>query len=140
MQDSFFVEDACDWLSASFAPLINELAPSSLKLPGNGRVTLSDYLFAPYFVCTLEATDEDLKPKRLDTQDHGWGSPIFLADQEYLSDLEQWTGLYQESDVELCYDSPNYVLIKPPSKVVVSSASDGAKATCFYKPFNISFE
>ncbi|KAI1184260.1 hypothetical protein F5B17DRAFT_447347 [Nemania serpens] len=78
VQDSFFVEDACDWLSASFAPLINELAPSSLKLPGNGRVTLSDYLFAPYF----------------------------------------WTGLYQESDVELCYDSPNYVLIKPPSKVV----------------------
>lgn len=138
-QDDFYIEDACDWLSASFAPLVDEFAPSTLKLPGNGRATLSDYLFAPYFVCTLEATDEESKPKKLDTQDHNWGSPIMLADEQYVSDLKQWTGLYQASDVELCYDYPQDVLIKPPSKVVVDCGSNSAKVTCFYKPFHYSF-
>ncbi|KAI3325250.1 hypothetical protein HD806DRAFT_492405 [Xylariaceae sp. AK1471] len=141
-QDDFYIEDACDWLSGSFEPLVNELAPSTLTLPGNRSPTLSDYLFPPYFVCTLEATDEELKTKRLDTQYHGWSSPIILADKQDLSDLEQWTRLYQASDVELCYDRRQDVLIKPPEQVVVGcndDSDDSARVICFYKPFNLSF-
>ncbi|KAI1752088.1 hypothetical protein F4782DRAFT_501924 [Xylaria castorea] len=137
--DDFFLDDAWEWLSAVFEPLIHKFAPSTITLPGNGPPTLSDYFFAPYFVCTLDAIDDELRPKRLDTQEHGWSDPFIRADKEYLSDLQQWTQLYQISDVELRYESPQDVLIKPPSRVVIGHNSDSAGTTCFYKRFEMSF-
>ncbi|KAI0109123.1 hypothetical protein GGR51DRAFT_512812 [Nemania sp. FL0031] len=133
--DGFYVEDAWAWFSNAFEPLIHELAPSTLTL--DHRPTLSDYLFAPYFVCTLDAVDEEMNPRRLDTQDHGWGAPFVRADQQNLDNLRQWTRLYQPSEVELCYDNHKTVLIQPPSRVTVSS--DDTQVTFFFKAFGRTF-
>lgn len=62
------MEDACDWLSKMFEPLIAQLAPSSSVLLEGERSTLSQYLFRPYFVCGLDATDEFLRLYQVDTQ------------------------------------------------------------------------
>ncbi|KAK2052522.1 hypothetical protein LY76DRAFT_598546 [Colletotrichum caudatum] len=36
-QDDFYVEDACDWLSKLFEPLVAQLAPSSIAPPKDER-------------------------------------------------------------------------------------------------------
>ncbi|KKP06308.1 hypothetical protein THAR02_01553 [Trichoderma harzianum] len=48
-EDDFYMEDACDWLSKPFEPLITRLAPCTLKRPGDELPTLAEYLFLPYF-------------------------------------------------------------------------------------------
>ena len=74
--DDFYEEDMWEWFSKSFEPLIAQLAPSTLPPTGDGQPTLSHYLYAPYFVCTLKAAEEVLQPRKLDTQDHGWSSRV----------------------------------------------------------------
>lgn len=138
-KNDFYMADVFKWFSDSFITLINDLAPPTLTPPGNGHPTLSDYLFGPYFVCTLEATDDVLKPKRLATQDHGWSKPVILADHHYLSELRTWTRLYQSSEVELLYDEPGQVFIRPPTRVVVGRNSHSTGTTYFYKRFGLSF-
>ncbi|KAI0975376.1 hypothetical protein F4678DRAFT_485014 [Xylaria arbuscula] len=101
-QDEFYIDDVFEWFSDSFRSLIYELAPLTLTPPGNGHPTLSDYLFAPYFVC-------------------------------------RWTRLYRASEVELVYDEPAHVLIRPPTRVVVGRNSDSTGTTYFYKRFEMSF-
>ncbi|KJZ70587.1 hypothetical protein HIM_10016 [Hirsutella minnesotensis 3608] len=133
----YYLDDACEWLAKAFEPLIVQLAPPSLTLAGKDRPTLSQYLFPPHVVCALGATDERLQPYRLCTQDHGWSSPIVLVGNDFLEDLAQWTRLYDPSDVKICYDRPQDVLIKPPTRVLVDG--DGNPVTCFFKRFELSF-
>lgn len=134
--DDFYLEDAYGWLLQAFAPLVLQLAPEP-PLPHHRRPTLSDYLFAPYFVCDLTAEDDKLRATHLQDKDHGWMSPVVNFDDAFLQDLTQWTRSYDASQVELCYDSDSDVLIKPPTRVSVHC--DGAKVTCFYKRLSISF-
>lgn len=100
-KDDFYVEDACDWLSKPFQPLIAQLAPGTAT---SRRPTLSQYLFPPHFVCILEATDEKLHPLRLNTQEHGWSKSMISVNDDYLRDLDQWTRSYHPNDIELCYN------------------------------------
>ena len=137
-KDGFYMEDACDWLSKPFEPLIGQLAPSSVVRLGNEMPTLSQYLFPPHFVCGIEATDEKLQPYQLSTQEHGWCSPIVIVDDDFLSDLDQWTQSYHPSDVKICYDRTEDILIKPPTKVIVDGGQDGPVAY-FFKRFELSF-
>lgn len=56
---------------------------------------------------------------------------------EFFQDLEQWTRSYHPSDVEICYDRTEDVLIKPPTRVLVGGTDD--QVTCFVKQLNTSF-
>ena len=136
--DDFYVEDACDWLSKPFEPIITRLAPCTLNRPGNGLPTLAHYLFPPHFVCSLSATDEKLNTCELDSQKHDWGSPMVFVSKDVLDDLDHWVQSYHPKEVAICYDNPRDVLIKPPRQVVVSG-NDGSSLECFFKRFDISF-
>jgi hypothetical protein len=136
--DDFYMEDAYHWLSKLFKPLITQLAPASLNIPGNGRPTLSHYLFAPYFVCSIEAIDGKIRPYQLNTQEHGWSKPVIVVDGDFITELDQWTRLYHPSDIEICYNRARDVLIKPPVKVIVKNGN-GNQVICFFKPFELSF-
>ncbi|KAK4072795.1 hypothetical protein Purlil1_13273 [Purpureocillium lilacinum] len=134
--DDFYIEDAVEWLSRSFEPLVLRHASDPLKLH-RGWPTLSEYLFPISYVCRLAATGDELHPFILNTKDHGWESPLIPLDGKISDDLEQWTQSYEPSDVAICYSSPDVALIKPPTKVIVDA--QGLQITCFFKRFNTSF-
>lgn len=136
--DDFYVEDACDWLSKPFKPLITRLAPDALDQTHERPPTLAQYIHAPHFVCSLTATDENLQAFQPACQDHGWGDPLLLMGSDFLDDLHFWTHSYCPEEVDLCYKDPKDVLIRPPGKVTVSRG-DGSRAVCFSKRFNLSF-
>ncbi|KAK8113434.1 Protein kinase-like domain [Apiospora sp. TS-2023a] len=140
--------DACNWLSKPFEPLIAELAPLSPSSPtGKGRPTLSDYIFAPRFSCTLGATDEKMQALRVDDDEefergfrYGFfdlyhkGAWVTLK-EEFLESAGPEIKTYHPSDVELWYNraSAEDVLIKRPGKVFVHG-DEGRLVTCFVKP------
>ncbi|KAK6829349.1 hypothetical protein PG989_005836 [Apiospora arundinis] len=136
--DQFYEEDAYEWLTKPFEPLITKLSPSTLRLPRNQSPTLSQYLYPPYFVCSLEATDEKMQATRLENQTHGWSEPFIAVDDPFISDLNSWTQIYHPSDVELRYDRPQDTLIKRPTKVAITDEV-GGRVTCFFKRFELSF-
>ncbi|KAK2048014.1 hypothetical protein LZ31DRAFT_573524 [Colletotrichum somersetense] len=133
-QDGFYIEDAYDWLSKLFEPLVAQLAPSSSTAPCEGRPTLFQYLFPPYFVCGLDAADEVLRPYEAETREHGWSDPALVVKDDILTGLDQWAKSYHPSDVEMIYDRPEDVLIKRPNKVVVDGGTE-----CYFKRFGHSF-
>lgn len=141
-KDDFYMEDACDWLSKPFQPLIAQLAPGTAT---SRRPTLSQYLFPPHFVCTLEATDEKLHPLRLNTQEHGWAKPMIIVNDDYLRDLDQWTRSYHPNDIELGYNRAQDVLIRRPTKVRIINGSgdegynNSPTTYFFFKRFELSF-
>ncbi|GKT51804.1 ribosomal protein S6 kinase beta [Colletotrichum spaethianum] len=137
-QDDFYIEDAYNWLSKPFEPLIAQLSPSSLAVTDNGRPRLSQYLFPPYFVCGLEAADEVLRPYQVQTQNHGWSSPVVVVKDDILTDLDQWAKSYHPSDVEIMYNRSEDILIKRPTKVLVDSGN-GSQVKCYFKRFGLSF-
>ncbi|KAI0423526.1 hypothetical protein F5Y09DRAFT_226225 [Xylaria sp. FL1042] len=138
--DGIYLEDACDWLMKPFEPLIAQLAPATLAPPlsANGRPTLSQYLFPLQFACTLDATDDQLRVCQLDTQEHNWSTARIAVNNDFVKDLDKWTQSYHPSNVEICYDYPRNVLIKPPTRVVVARPGGGS-ITCFFKSFRVSF-
>ncbi|KAH7269115.1 uncharacterized protein BKA55DRAFT_547878 [Fusarium redolens] len=87
-----------------FQPLITNLTPPS----GTSVVTeptLTDYFFPKEsFVCSLTAVNEKLEPQKLDTNNHGWNSPIARFESDLLDDLNNWTHCYVPSDIHVCYD------------------------------------
>ncbi|KDN65756.1 hypothetical protein CSUB01_07537 [Colletotrichum sublineola] len=133
-QDDFYIEDACDWLSKLFEPLLAQLAPSSSAVPEHGRPTLSQYLFPPYFFCVLAAADEVPRPYEEETRKHGWSDPVLVVKDDILTDLDQCAKSYHPSDVKIMYNRSEDVLIKRPSKVLVD---DGVE--CYFKSFGLSF-
>ncbi|KAL6802693.1 hypothetical protein GGI42DRAFT_324975 [Trichoderma sp. SZMC 28013] len=137
-EDDFYMEDACDWLSKPFEPLIARLAPCTLKRPGDELPTLAEYLFPPHFVCSLSATDEKLETFEEDSKSHDWGSPMIFVKQDFLDDLDRWTRSYRPNEVAICYDNPRDVLIKPPKRVMIRDR-DGSQLEYFFKRFNTSF-
>ncbi|ATY59776.1 kinase-like domain [Cordyceps militaris] len=136
--EDFYIEDACDWLSTPFRPLIASLAPGTLNEAGGGLPTLGQYLFPRYFVCSLAATDEKLHANERASREHHWGSPLRLVGDDLLADLESWTRSFHPSQVHICYENPEDILIKPPRRVLVHG-DDGSAMECFFKPFNLSF-
>ena len=69
--DGFYHDDAEEWLLKAFEPLVLQLL-SSTRLPEIENPTLSDYLCPlEYFVCALDAVDDQLQPVQLDTRDSG---------------------------------------------------------------------
>jgi hypothetical protein len=111
-QDDLYLEDVCAWLVGVFQPLVTSPAPSyALTLSEHGRPNLYQYLFPKQMSCTVDAIDDKLHPRRCETQDHGWGNGVVRVDKNFLEDVEQWTQLYDPSDVEICYDRPQDVLI-----------------------------
>jgi hypothetical protein len=96
--------------------LIKHLVPGAADQPHHKRPTLAQYLFAPHFVCSLTATDENIQAFKSATQDHGWGDPMLQMGEDFLDDLNSWTNLYHPEHVDICYESPRDVLIKPPEK------------------------
>ncbi|KAM5341169.1 hypothetical protein ACJ41O_015278 [Fusarium nematophilum] len=137
----FYLEDTCDWLLQPFESLITQLAPATIPLPvltASGRPTLSQYLAPHQVSCILDATDNQLQPIRVeDLQDYVWRTSTLKLDDDFAKDLDQWTQTFHPSSVEVCYDEPRYVLIKPPTQVIVTGP-DGSPVTCFFKPFKAS--
>lgn len=136
--EDFCIEDACDCLSKPFEPLIARLAPAALEQRYDKLPTLAQYLFPPHFVCSLTATDENMEAVEAASQDHGWGEPLLSIDRDFLNDIDSWTISYHPEDVDICYDSPRDVLIKPPRKVVVGRENSD-RDVCYFKRFNVSF-
>lgn len=136
--DDFYEEDAHEWLLNCFETLIARLAPSS-ELQVVTQPTLAHYYFPERtFVCHLEATDDELQPKELDTKNHGWSSPIVKFDSDFLAQLNHWTQSYTPSQVQICYERPEDSLIKPPTCITVDD-QDGQPSKCFFKKFGLSF-
>ena len=136
--DEFDVEDACNWLLNSFQPLLAELATASPQPEITTHPTLSQYLFAPYFMCALGATDDVLEPRQRDLTRF----PPFRCDRvsmgdDFLKGLDQWTRSYHPDDVEISYDHPEHVLIRRPTRVAVKGP-DGSKVPCFFKSVMIT--
>ncbi|KAI5868161.1 hypothetical protein GGS23DRAFT_591956 [Durotheca rogersii] len=104
----------------------------------DARPTISQYLFALYFVCALKATDDTPEPYQLDTQDSGWSTPKTRMNGAFVASLDQWTQSYHPADVEISYDRPQHVSIKDPTRVVVAGPG-GSEVTCFFKPFRLTF-
>lgn len=128
-----YKEDATEWLLEPFMPLMKQLAPS-LPLPlNNPQPTLAQYLFPKHFVCALKVTNEEPVAYELDTKDTGFMDEVARIRRDYLDDLDSWTLSYSPSDIKLCYDSPETILMKPPGRVVIEG-KDGKPITCFYKP------
>ncbi|KAK3185290.1 hypothetical protein K4F52_005990 [Lecanicillium sp. MT-2017a] len=134
----FYLEDACDWLSKPFKPVIEHLAPGTLQKNSAGLPTLAQYLFPPYFVCSLSATDEELQACHLPSREHGWCSPLLMVSNDFLRDLDSWTRSFYLGEVGICYDRPQDVLIKSPRRVVVPDGN-GGYVECFFKRFEPSF-
>ncbi|KAF3063021.1 hypothetical protein CFAM422_010303 [Trichoderma lentiforme] len=137
-EDDFYMEDACDWLSKPFEPLITRLVPRTLKRLGDELPTSAEYLFPSHFVCSLSATDEKLKTFEIDSKNLDWGSPVMFVKQDFLDDLDRWTQSHHPNEVTICYDNPPDVLIKPPKRVLVDGKDD-SQVKCFFKRFEISF-
>jgi hypothetical protein len=66
--DGVWDTDVYEWVTRSFEPLFADLAPEK---SGNGKVTLHDYLFPEFFVCRLEAIDDQLVLRCVETQNLG---------------------------------------------------------------------
>ncbi|KAF9872728.1 hypothetical protein CkaCkLH20_09907 [Colletotrichum karsti] len=132
--DLYDDEEACDWLSKLFAPLINQLAPAPSPVPEHGRPNLSQYLFPEGFSCDLTATEEVARPYHEKTRGNGLCGPGVRVGDEFLRGLDEWTRSYDPSQVDILYNRPKDVLIKPPSKVVVD-AGNGDMVTCYFKEF-----
>lgn len=126
--------DVYEWVMQPFAPLIAELAPTATSTPasGGGRVTLQDYLFPEWFVCKLEAVDDNLVPRRVDTQHSGHVQPGVWLDDEFLDDLRTWVASFHPSKVEIYFEEPEDALYKAPEKVLVH----GGDTPCFFKAFD----
>ncbi|RSL76849.1 hypothetical protein CEP52_017763 [Fusarium oligoseptatum] len=139
--DDFYLEDACDWLLQPFESLINQLAPATIPLPAltaSGRPTLSQYLFPQQVSCILDAKDNKLQPIRVeDSQQYVWRASALKIDDDFAKDLDQWIPTFHPCTIEVCYDDPRYVLIKPPTRVIVTEP-DGKPVTCFFKSFRAS--
>lgn len=136
--DNFYEDDAFEWLQNCFEPLIAKLAPSS-EIEVIRNPTLVHYFFPEHsFVCNLEAVDDELQPKELDTKDNGWIGPIVRFDSDFLAGLNQWTLSYTPSEVQLVYDGPEKSLIRPPTRCTIVG-QDGQLITCFFKKFQQSF-
>ncbi|KAL6692968.1 hypothetical protein J3F84DRAFT_401524 [Trichoderma pleuroticola] len=129
-EDEFYMEDACDWLSKPFEPLIARLAPCTLKRARDELPTLAEYLFPPHFVCSLSATDEKLETFELDSKNHDWGSPMIFVKQDFLDGLDLWAQSYHPNEVAICYDNPRDVLIKTPKRVVISGRDGNRTFIC----------
>lgn len=136
--EDFYLEDACDWLSKPFKPVVERLSPGTLQKNSAGLPTLAQYLLPPYFVCSLSATDEELQACHLPAREHGWGSPLLMVSDDFLDDLDSWTRSFHIGEVGICYDQPQDVLIKPPRRVVVPDGN-GGHVECFFKRFALSF-
>ncbi|SPO06945.1 uncharacterized protein DNG_09639 [Cephalotrichum gorgonifer] len=136
--DDFYVEDACDWLVSSFQPLLTKLATAPPQPEVAERPTLSQYLFAPYSKCVLEATDDTLEPHQVDTENCPWRCDRVRMVDGFFTGLNQWTRSYHPDEVEISCDYPEDLLIRPPTQVVVKGP-DGSEVTCFFKPVKLSF-
>ncbi|KAK1762553.1 hypothetical protein QBC33DRAFT_601445 [Phialemonium atrogriseum] len=136
----FYVEDACDWLIKPFGSLIAQLAPATTPLSvltTSGRPTLSQYLFPQQVSFIVNATDNQLQPIRVDNQEYVWRASTLRLDDDFAKDLDQWTQFYHPSRIEVHYGCPQDVLIKPPTRVIVTG-SDDRSVICFFKPFRAS--
>lgn len=114
-----------------FVPLIAELAPTPTPVPEHGRATLHDYLFPEWFVCKLEAVNNNLMPRRVDTQHLGHIRPGVWLDNEFLSDLREWSTSFDPSRVMIYSEQPEDALYKAPEKVHVN----GSQTAYFFKAF-----
>lgn len=124
-------------VASSFAPIrAREMETKTTLSHCNRKLrpTLSQYLFVPYLVYTLNTTDDTLESCRLDTYDRGWSSPKVRMNDDVDAGLNQWTRSYLPADVEISYDRPQDVLIKPPTRVVVSTPESAASASAPGRP------
>lgn len=139
--DDFYLEDACDWLLQHFEPLIMQLAPATIPLPvltASGRPTLSQYLFPQQVSCILDVKDDQLLPILVeDSKEYFWRASNLMLDDNFANSLDQWIRTFHPSSIELCYGDPRYVLVKAPTKVIVTEPG-GDSVTCFFKPFQAS--
>ncbi|KAH7199193.1 hypothetical protein BKA60DRAFT_583138 [Fusarium oxysporum] len=136
--DGFYDEDAYEWLTQSFAPLITQLVQSS-GMDAVVNPTLAHYLFpSKTYNIQLLAEDDELKPEVVDFEGHGWINSIIEVDDDFLRELDQWTRSYAPSKVQLCYDRPEDSLIKTPKRTIIFNQK-GQPVTCFFKQFGLSF-
>ncbi|KAK2668010.1 hypothetical protein RAB80_017201 [Fusarium oxysporum f. sp. vasinfectum] len=136
--DGFYDEDAYEWLTQSFAPLITQLVQSS-GMDAVVNPTLAHYLFpSKTYNIQLLAVDDELKPEVVDFEGHGWINSIIEVDDDFLRELDQWTRSYAPSNVQLCYDRPEDSLIKTPKRTIIFNQK-GQPVTCFFKQFGLSF-
>lgn len=124
--------DAFKWLLKPFEALIPKLAPpvSRTEPP-----TLSQYAFPDFFTCRLDAVDDEFHPKQLDKWDAWRGPPGKEIPADQMRDLQSWTRVYDASQVILCYDRSEDVLVKPPKRVKLSNERGENNSTYFFKSF-----
>ncbi|KAI3393987.1 hypothetical protein diail_3348 [Diaporthe ilicicola] len=122
--------DAFLWLLKPFEALIIKLAPPVSW----AKPTLSQYAFPDFYTYRLEAVDEKPYPKQLDKW-VGWIPPGLEIATDQLQDLKSWTHVYSPSEVVLCYDRSEDVLVKPPRRVQLSNSYGKDYSSYFLKSF-----
>ena len=129
--NDFYIEDACDWLTEPFRPLIAKLASNTPSL-GSGHATLRHYLYPPSFDCGLKAVQDSLQAYITDKKGYRESRAVII-DDIFSKDLDQWTRCYNPSDIKVCYERPEDILIKPPARVIAG------ETVCFFKRLEVSF-
>ncbi|KAH9889754.1 hypothetical protein F4778DRAFT_390876 [Xylariomycetidae sp. FL2044] len=137
LDDDFYIDDVFEWFSKSFEPLIFQLASDPIIFP-SGKPTLADYLFAPTYCCTLDAIEDELKPRLDENPNHGWAPPLVPLESSFVEGLDGWTRSLDPSDVEIDYERPEHLLIVRPTRVRVIN-SQGKGMMCFFKRIHTSF-
>jgi tRNA A-37 threonylcarbamoyl transferase component Bud32 len=129
--DGLYDSDAFNWLLKPFEALIMKLAP---PVPRTRPATLAQYAFPDFYTYRLEAVDEKSCPKQVDKW-AGWIPPGIGTTAEKLHDLKSWNRVYNPSQVILCYDRSEDVLVKPPHRVQLSNSHGKNYTSYFLKCF-----
>lgn len=116
-----------------FKALILEVAPPLSRAEPS---TLSQYAFPG--LCTyryrLEAVDENFYLKQLDKW-AGWIPPGLQLASDQMQSPKSWTQVYEPSQVMLCYDRSEDVLVELPQRVQLRDKSGLNDSNYFLKSF-----
>ncbi|KAI5866347.1 hypothetical protein GGS23DRAFT_556699 [Durotheca rogersii] len=130
--NDIFDTDVLEWATQPFEPFFAELAPSPVppECYKDIRVTLWESLDPDVIVLALDAVDEELRPRQVETEHSPFRPPGAWVESDLLDDVETWTTIYDPSKVILSFDNPEDALFKPPRKVLI----DDGQTECFFKP------
>ncbi|KAI1453511.1 hypothetical protein F4805DRAFT_443141 [Annulohypoxylon moriforme] len=129
--DDVYDTDALEWATQPFESFYTELAPSPVSpgCYGDIRVTLREYLYPEVFEFVLDVVDEELRPRRVITENPPFSLPGAYLGEDFTGDLETWTVLHDPANIVLSFKNPEDALFREPRKVLI----DG-KTECFFKP------
>lgn len=116
------MEDAWDWLSKLFEPLLAQLTPSSTVFSMDRRPVHSQYLFTQHFYCVIDVTNEP-RAYRL------YLGPLLIQPchrcGRRISYWSQSTQSRHPFNINIIHDYPEDALMNRPTKILIDGGDNG---------------